>query len=74
MEIFFLFRNTQFVCFFCVAVQVKQPGLEERAHTIGHTARSSPVSFGNQAPKTMSLPQVSTLENSYTHIFISMYI
>ncbi|XP_075871829.1 GRB2-related adapter protein 2a [Nelusetta ayraudi] len=36
---------------------MKQPGLEERAHTIGHTARSSPVSFGNQAPKAMSLPQ-----------------
>lgn len=39
---------------------VKRSGLEERAQTIGHTGRSSPVSFGTlgtRNTKTMPLPQ-----------------
>lgn len=44
--------------------QAKRVGLEERAHTIGHTGRSSPVSSAyppRRTSETMPLPQVSLL-------------
>lgn len=46
---------------FLLVFQAKRVGLEERAHTIGHTGRSSPVSsaFAPRRPsETMPLPQV----------------
>lgn len=48
------------LCFPCF--QAKRVGLEERAHTIGHTGRSSPISSANpprRTSETMPLPQVS---------------
>lgn len=62
-----LLCNTRLGLFvFCLLTQVMRSGVEERGQTIGHTGRSSPVSFGSlptRNTKTMPPAQVSTSQN-----------
>uniref|UniRef100_A0A3B3U4V6 Osteoclast-stimulating factor 1 n=1 Tax=Poecilia latipinna TaxID=48699 RepID=A0A3B3U4V6_9TELE len=54
------------ICFFVFLFQAKRPGFEERAHTIGHTGRSSPISSAcppRRTSETMPLPSVRALYN-----------